>query len=147
MRNAIIFGIMLLVLAVSAIATPVELTEIKGTVYDSSHNKVTGASVTVVCYNGTTINTLSNTSNGGGEYKIDSFLRTNCNTGYTLNITATKGAESGFAQYTVACNGNGKCSQTNKDVTFNSPAVPEFGVVAAAIALIGSVALFLVKRN
>jgi hypothetical protein len=129
----------LVLLSVSTMA--VTLTVVSGTITDQSNAVVDGATVQVVCHHGSTDNTLTVTSGSDGKYYAF-FPALQCNAGDTATVTATKGdasnSETGSISYLSSCRIN---------VGIINVQIPEFGVIAGGVALIGAIAGFAIMRK
>lgn len=137
---------LLVVLPMSAMAanpgscTPVgdtACTYVAGTI-TSGGSPVTGASVTVVC----NTNTLTATTTAGGGYIVE-YPASQCASGSTANVSASKGGKSGSNSGTV----NGETANINLAIV-NVSLVPELGIITGiSAAVIGSGAFLVIRRR
>jgi hypothetical protein len=117
-------------------------TDVLGTIYNANDNSpIDGASVTVHCLHNGTSNTGTTTSDAYGYYSV-LFDKSKCGLHDSLTVDATKGSLSGSNTGTV----------TDTVVTWNIgvvnvPLVPEFGVVAGALTILGALGTFFVVRR
>ncbi|GIU70295.1 MAG: hypothetical protein KatS3mg002_1531 [Candidatus Woesearchaeota archaeon] len=120
-------------------------TVVTGTVYDSSMNPVSGASVTVVCEHNGTNSTQYTSSIMDGTY-IAQFYNSptiECGYGDQVWVSAEYNSMTGTATgYT--CDVESQCPIP---VALVDVQIPEFGVVAAGLALIGAIAIFAIRRK
>jgi hypothetical protein len=111
-------------------------TDVSGNI-TSGGNKVSGATVSVTC-NG---HTLSDTSNGGGKYKV-MFNNSDCQDSSLVTVVAHKGSQSGSNTGTV------NNHKAGIDVVLASVSVPEFGGMTALIAVaVAGGAYYFMKRR
>ena len=110
---------------------------VTGTVYDQAHNNVSGATVTVICNNVTE----STTSNIDGDYYV-TFAPGICYFNDPVTVNAVKGSASGSNEGNMCSGEDCEIPVALVDVT-----VPEFGVIAGAVALIGALGIFVYKRK
>ncbi|MEM4710893.1 MAG: carboxypeptidase-like regulatory domain-containing protein [Candidatus Woesearchaeota archaeon] len=112
-------------------------TMVYGQVTDSSNNPVSGASVSVDC-NGNILNTVTDAS---GMYYVF-YPALLCNVGDTAIVTVNYGDQTftgtGTVDYSKECRIN---------VGVVNVQIPEFGVIAAGLALIGAIAIFAIRRK
>jgi len=138
----IIFAIMALmviglVASVSAVITPAEVT---GTIFQ--HDGVTpvdSATVTATCGATTPASVLSLSD---GTYDVQ-FNSADCPFGASVSVTAVKGSETGTATGTT-CASVDDCPIP---VALVDVSIPEFGIMAGAVALIGALGIFVYKRK
>jgi hypothetical protein len=140
MKNAILGLIMLLILATSAMAT-VETCNtviVAGKIYESDHiTPVANATVDVYCRDN---HKGPITSLSDGSY-YTSYNCEQCALGDAVTVYAFKGPASGNSVGTVY-------SWTPSiDVAVVNVSIPEFGVIAASVAMIGAFAGILVLRR
>ncbi|MEM4710894.1 MAG: hypothetical protein QXL18_03040 [Candidatus Woesearchaeota archaeon] len=142
MKNILITILGLVLLAGFVSAYP---TVVTGTVYDSSSNPVVGASVTVVCEHSGVNSTQYTTSVVGGTYiaQFFNYPTVECDYGDQVWVTAT------YNDLTGSATGNACSEETNCPipVALVDVTIPEFGVIAAGLALIGAIAIFAIRRK
>jgi hypothetical protein len=133
-KYLIIIAALFALASVSAVA--VDPRYVVGTVYDSSNNPISGASVTADC-NG---DARGASTDSEGDYWIDYSDSTMCDEGDTVEVEATVGS--------ATAEGSG----TMKDFAVVKLAIvdvfiPEFTTIAALAALGGAAAIVYVKRR
>ncbi|HUA13300.1 MAG TPA: hypothetical protein VL989_02260 [Candidatus Sulfotelmatobacter sp.] len=129
-------AVLALLIPATSFAAPSQ-TSISGVVTEGG-NPVSKASVVVTC--GTKTKTTK--SNSTGTYLVN-IQQNFCPTGASINVTATKGGESGSVSGTAT-------EETNKlnVALLNVSLVPEFGLItAASAAMIGGGAFLVVRRR
>ena len=125
------------ILPVSAFAEGVGVSDIAGTITEGG-SPVSGASVTVVCDG----NTLTSGTTVAGAYFV-SFPNSECPTGDTASVTATKDGASGSNSGTV----NGLTTDISLAIV-NVSIVPELGAITGgAAAVLGGAAFMVVRRK
>ena len=139
----VLFLMVLAFLVISAFsfvsATTLE-TIIGGRVFNANDNSsISGANVTAIC-GATTLNT--NTNNNGLYIVI--FQKSNCTNGNSLNVTATN---SGLTGSKIGIVNATAISYWDVELDFDIPLIPEFGIIAGAIAVIGAVGIFFFVRK
>lgn len=110
---------------------------VAGTIYDGSHNNVSGATVTVTC-NGVNEST---TSNVDGDYYV-TFAPGVCYFNDDVFVNAVKGSATGSNEGNMCSGEDCEIPVALIDVT-----VPEFSVMAGAVALIGALGIFVYRRK
>jgi hypothetical protein len=142
----ILFAIMaLFVLAlvgtVSATVAPT-LTVISGTVYEADNTTiVANAAVTVTCTHASVDYVRTATSAVSGSYGVV-FPVSQCAVGDSVLVEAVKGSADGSNTGTV--DHTGRCLVNTGIINVS---IPEFGVIAGAIALIGALGIFVYRRK
>jgi len=114
------------------------LTVINGQVTNNGHG-VSGAKVTIICDN----NAKHTTTDPNGFYTV-TFSAAKCPNGATAYGTATKGKKGGDSQAKVKPFFEG---DTSLNIGVVNIALPEFGAIAGALALVGAAGAFLVTRR
>jgi len=131
--------LMAFVLMVGFVSAAVD-TVVTGTVYDGDGNEVVGADVSVDC-NG---NMKYDTSDSDGLYSV-AYDLVDCAGGDYVEVAAEKdsvgsGSASGYV-----------CDADEEECPFNvaliDVTIPEFGVLAGAVALIGALGIIAYKRQ
>ena len=143
--NKILVALFLLALFPLVSAIPVnEATVVGGTIYENViTNGAVGAKVVISC-NGVNQTTLSSV---GGAYS-SSFSNTDCECGDSVFVYATKGSLSGSAAGSITMCDLQPIPSITLDVGIvNVPLVPEFGLIAGLIAVLGAVGAFFVIRK
>lgn len=114
---------------------------VTGTVTDGSSNPVFNATVSITCVNESTTEFTDTL----GNY-IASLNDPTCIPGSTAFVTATKnGVGTGHNSGVVCTAGvNGDC---DINVAFVDVQIPEFGVIAGAVALVGALGIFIYRRK
>ena len=125
--------------AISAHAVP--LTVVTGTITDSNSSVVDGATVKVVCEHLGVNSTQIVSSGADGKYYAF-FSSLDCNAGDTAWAFASKGGDDGSNSGVVSLLGRCSINVATIDVQ-----IPEFGVIAGAVALLGAVAGFVIIRR
>lgn len=106
---------------------------------DDNVTPVVGADVTVDC-NG---NILATTSGADGMYYVF-YPNTDCTAGDMVTVSV----DYGDGEATGSGEGEVSFSEVCKiNTSLVNVSIPEFGVIAAGVALIGAVAIFAVKRK
>jgi hypothetical protein len=113
-------------------------TAISGTVVDASNVAVNGASVAVTCTHLAVPTTKTVTTNSLGVYNAY-FSSTECNSGDTA-VAHTDGA----ADNTGKVDFNKNCRINTLKLNLQ---IPEFGVIAGAVALVGALGIFVYRRK
>ena len=142
-----VFGIALVLFSVYSVsATPVS-TIVSGTIYqDSINNVVSDANVEVICEHDNLTYTLNAISESNGEYSV-TYFGDQCALNDYVTVNAQKDGLVGSQ--------DGSITMTHQlipglelDVgVINVPLVPEFGVIAGLVALIGGLGVFFYVRN
>ena len=129
-----------LVVSVSAI-TPATVT---GYVYGADHTTpVEGATVTATC-NGHAATAVSSDADGSYYVIFDSAV---CGFNAPVTVTAVKDGQNGVGNgFTCALSEN-KDTDCEIPVALVDVSIPEFGVIAGAVALVGALGIFLYRRN
>jgi hypothetical protein len=135
--TSLILG-MFLVLAVTA-SVSADTSFIAGKIYNSGYTDViSGADVTVTC-NGEIVTTESLSD---GAYSV-TYFGTNCIEGSTLTVSAVKGDLYGSKTGDIHSIGS-----TNWDfAVVNVPLVPEFGLIAGMVTILGALGMFFFVRK
>ena len=135
--TSIILG-MFLVLAVTA-SVSADTTFIAGKIYNADYSDViSGADVTVTC-NGEIIET---TSLSDGAYSV-TYFGTSCVEGADLTVSGVKGDLYGSKTGEIH-----SVESTNWDFSVvNVPLVPEFGLIAGMVTILGAVGMFFFVRK
>jgi hypothetical protein len=136
MSRLAIFGMMFLLTIgfVSALNT-----QVLGTVYDASHNPVIGADVSVNCND-----VLKTTTTAlDGTYLV-SYSKVVCGFNAPVHVVATKDDQTGENDG-LTCASVDDCEGI--PVALVDVTIPEFGVIAGAVALIGALGIFMYRRK
>ena len=133
-----LFLIIGLVVLPSAMAAP--LTVITGTVTDADSNLVDGATVEVTCTHNSVDSVELTTTDVDGQYYV-TFSPLDCDDGDAVTVAVTYGDQSGSNDGTV------NYAECLVNVGIIDVQIPEFGVVAAGLALVGAIAGFAVMRK
>jgi len=115
-------------------------TFVTGKVTDSGNNPVIGTPVNVTCVN----EKGNDVTDSSGTYMI-LLNDPSCAPGSTAYATATA---YGVSNHGLVCNGPGsniKCDGI--DLALVNIQVPEFGVIAGAVALVGALGIFIYRRK
>jgi hypothetical protein len=136
---AAMFCLILMSTAASAV-TPT-LSVVSGKVMDGDSNPVNGANVDVTCTHNGTETMKSSTTGSDGTYKVV-FPVANCAVGDNVHMDVTKGDASGSGNGTVSNTGDCIVDTAIVDIT-----IPEFTVIGATLALVGTIAGFAVMRK
>jgi len=128
--------VLALVGAVSAIPAP--MTMVSGQVTDASNAPVASANVAVTCTHNSVATTKDVVTDASGKYYAF-FGSTECNTGDSV-VAKTSGADdqNGVVIYNKSCRIN--------TLKINLQ-IPEFGVIAGALALIAGVGIVAYRRK
>jgi len=114
------------------------MTLVSGKVVDASNVAVVGASVAVTCTHSSVPTTKTVTTDATGTYYAF-FGSTECNVGDTVKAHTTDAKDqTGTVTY------NETCRIGNLELNLQ---IPEFGVIAGAVALIGALGIFVYRRN
>lgn len=145
MKKALIFGFMLVVMMVPAMAVvPGYDTVVNGIVYSGDNidtDPVVGAEVTVTCEDGGNTWIETDTTIEDGYYHVE-FMFPDCPLGSMVTAEACYGGNCGSASDYVIDN-NEWVNILGLDIF----GVPEFGAIAAGVALVGAAAGFFVLRR
>jgi len=136
------FLIIIFLIAIGSAAAQSPLTAIGGTITDANNAPVAGATVQVVCEHNLVNSTNTGTTDSVGAYALY-FLSLHCGIGDKVWITADKSSSHGTGTGIIDYNDNCHINSVMADVS-----IPEFGIVAGAIALIGLVSgVFIMRRR
>lgn len=116
------------------------LTVITGTVTDGDNNKVDGATVEVTCTHGGEDTVELTTTDIDGQYYV-TYSPLDCDDGDEVVVIVTYGDLTGGQEGTVSY------AECMVNVAILDVQIPEFGVVAAGLALVGAIAGFAVMRK
>jgi hypothetical protein len=122
-------------------AVPIGTTYVTGQVTDNSNNPVSNVTLSIICNSEIT----TAITDGSGDYLVGLNDPT-CGPGATAYVTATA--------YDVTNSGK-VCNGPNKDdpqceginLALVNLQIPEFGVIAGAVALIGALGIFAFRRK
>ena len=125
-----------------------ENTVVGGTIYNGTlANGVAGADVEVICHHGSDDYTALTTSGIGGKYSV-AFQCFECSYNDLVTVNAWKDTLEGTEDGEVDMQHNLPCGVTlNVGIVDVELAIPEFGVVAAGIAVVGALGIFLYRRK
>lgn len=138
MKKIMLLMVVMAVLMVSSVSAIIP-TYVTGTVFWADGvTPVDGASVEVDC-NGFIRNDVSDVQ---GNYDVQ-YTALECASGDSVYVTASKGDAEGTNSETVMCDSQ----ECPFNIALVDVQIPEFGVVAAGIALVGAVAGFAVLRR
>ena len=133
-----LFLILGLMVIPAVVAAP--LTVITGTVTDADNNVVDGATVEVTCTHDAVDTVELTTSDVDGQYYV-TFSPLDCDDGDSVSVVVTYGEMGGSNDGTVSY------ADCMVNVGIVDVQIPEFGVVAAGLALVGAIAGFAVMRK
>ena len=127
--------------ALTALASATPLTVVSGTITEANSSVVDGATVTVTCEHSGINTTKIVTSGSDGKYYAF-YPAMNCDAGDNVWVHADKGGSVGSNDGTVSYSRQCKINTSLIDVQ-----IPEFGVIAGGVALIGAIAGFVIMRK
>ena len=113
------------------------ISSVTGTVYDQDNNVVVGADVDVTCNDVTE----SAVTNALGDYYVE-FDEGVCYFEDPVSATATKGEASG-SEDGVMCD----AEECFIPIAIVDITIPEFGLIAGAVALVGALGIFIYRRK
>ena len=138
MKKLMLLMAIVAVLTVTSVSAIIP-TYVTGNVYWSDGvTPVEGASVEVNC-NGFLRNDVTD---AGGNYDVE-YSAIECSSGDAVSVTATKDDAEGTNDGDVMCHSQ----ECPFDIAIVDVQIPEFGVVAAGLALVGAIAGFAVLRR
>jgi len=132
------------VIAIAVFATNAKATvpaAVSGYIYNTNNAGVSGATVDVTCDHSNVNTTLQTISDVDGSY-LQIFDSDKCAFGDLVSVNAQKGNLAGSNDGAVCTAQDCSFPVALVDVT-----VPEFGVLAGAIALIGTIAVLVFMRR
>ncbi|MGV8086874.1 MAG: carboxypeptidase-like regulatory domain-containing protein [Candidatus Woesearchaeota archaeon] len=138
MKKIILAIMAIFVLAIAGAVSAVPMTMVSGEVLDAENNPVIGVSVDVTCTHNGTDTTKNVVTDDLGEYYAF-FGSDECNTGDAV-IAQTEGSEDqeGIVSYDNDCRVN--------TLKLNLQ-IPEFGVIAGAVALVAGLGIIAYRRK
>ena len=130
-------AIVIAILPILIVSADPGITFVKGQITDPDGEPVKGADVNVVCRHGEEDFSKSTTSHGKGVGKYLVYFSTEeCDTGDLVKVCATKGEMSGCDSGKVEQWSKGRGAKIN--VATVNVVIPEFGLIAGIITLLGS---------
>ncbi|MGV8172322.1 MAG: hypothetical protein ACP5OA_06545 [Candidatus Woesearchaeota archaeon] len=137
MKNIIFAMMAMLLVGVGLVSATGLISSVAGTVYDQDNNVVVGADVDVTC-NGVIESAVTNAL---GDYYVE-FDAGVCYFDDPVSATATKNEVTGSADG-VMCN----AEDCFIPIAIVDITIPEFGVIAGAVALVGALGIFMYRRK
>ncbi|GIU70294.1 MAG: hypothetical protein KatS3mg002_1530 [Candidatus Woesearchaeota archaeon] len=132
-----LFGIFAMFLLMVGFVNAAPTTMVYGQVTDGNGNPMQGVPVTVTC-NGNILNT---TTDASGMYYVF-YPSLQCDVLDTATVEVTIGDTTYTGEGTVDFSKECRINIANVNLQ-----IPEFGVVAAGLALIGAIAIFAIRRK
>jgi hypothetical protein len=126
----------LLVVGMVSAAGPALVT---GTVTDGSSVPVSGATVSITCMS----ESATTSTDVSGNY-IAQLNNPSCIAGSIAYVTATKDGQTGHNSGAVCAIGEEGC---DINVAFVDVQIPEFGLIAASVAVVGALGIFIYRRK
>jgi len=137
-----IMAVFVLALVGAVSATVPTLTVISGTIYEADNSTVVpSAAVTVTCTHASVDYVRTTTSATSGSYGVV-FPVSQCDVGDSVAVDAVKDGADGSSTGTVD---HKRTCLVNTGII--NVSIPEFGVIAGAVALVGALGIFVYKRK
>jgi hypothetical protein len=140
-----IFGLVLgifFLLMVGVVSAAPTLTVISGTIYQADMTTIVpNADVSVTCTHGAVQTVKTTTSNSLGSYGVV-FPVGQCAVGDNVLVEAEKNSADGSNTGTVSHTGT--CLVNTSIINVS---IPEFGVIAGSVALVGALGIFIYRRK
>jgi hypothetical protein len=144
MKNILFIAIAIVALAMVGAVSAVgpTLTVISGTIYQADNTTVVpNAAVTVTCTHNSIDYVRTTTSSGVGSYGVV-FPVSQCTVSDSVLVEAVSNGADGSNTGTV--DHTGRCLVNTGIINVS---IPEFGVVAGAVALVGALGIFVYRRK